>query len=103
MTARKTSHEPTDWVKIINALGTVILTIMMAYFGVTQRVMKETVQQVKEQTDGNTTAHLLAIAISARALAVETNLPEHVKRAEEAESAWKTQAANQLRSEQTNP
>lgn len=100
MTARKPVHvEPTDWVKIIQAISTGIVMVMVAYFGVKQKQMGESVEKVRAQTDGSVTASKLAIAISAESLAESTKKPEHKKIADEARAAYETQLQIQKRSE----
>ncbi len=96
---RKPTHEPTDWVKIINAVCTGVVMIMMAYFSVKQKNMGDMVDKVKKQTDGNVTADKLERAINAEALAEATKKPEHRKIADDARAAYETQLDIQKRSE----
>lgn len=101
MTARKAPHHPpTDWVRIINAIFAGVVMVMMTYFSVRQHTIGNTVEQVKKQTDGARTASLLAVAISARSLAVATKSPDDEKTALEAEAAYRTQLEIQRKSEQ---
>jgi len=101
MTARKPSPESTDWVKIINAIfagAAIIMTIWLKY---EQSDIKQTVVEVKRQTDGQKTASLKQIAIAAENLAESTkgkeNGEQNAKAAKEAWDAYDTQAADMKR------
>ncbi len=114
MTAVMDISQAGAWVVIIGSifaglggLSATIISIINALKsrdnGVVLEEIKRSARRTEAQTDGNQTASKLQIAISARALAAATELPEDIKRADEAERAYEAQKKVQENAEKSNP
>lgn len=84
-----------DWLRIIQAIVVGACTIITAWGAVNVKKVADTserteakVDQVKKQTDGQVTANLKTLAVSAENLSIAKNTPENVKAAADAWRAY---------------
>lgn len=99
-----------DWGVIINAISLGIVMVLTAWVKLgfrdnrrDQARLQKTLNRVQIQTDGAITAAKLAVAISAKNLALVTKLPRDEKVAREAEAAHAAQVEIQARAENPQP